>query len=865
MLTRGNSVTLSSIGDFNELMHQSEKRGNHPHPGSLIEAFRQAVTDCGLSDLGYVGYAYTWERGRGTTWWVEERLDRALVSVDWKHLFNQSRLIHLSVSTSDHLPVLLELRKFVPRQSLRRFKYENSWSLEPQCYEVVRQSWGSNGDSDVMSKLVRCSKDLEDWGKRQRLKWKSRIKELKNQIEVLKWAGASGDVALLNHAEYELNLVLRQEEEYWKQRAKLFWLKAGDSNSRAFHLAASKRRSRNAIANLRGEDGQMYGMDNGAKQIVVDYFEQLFRSGGCDISDVQYLISPVISVEQNESLTRPFAVEEVKDALFAMHPDKSLGDDGFSPDSLNRTNIVFIPKKSEAQNAFVPGRSITDSILIAHEVLHFLKRKREGRIGYAALKIDISKAVARGAPTVSYLFFADNSYLFFKATESESRSLKQILLRYQNLSGQEINLNKSALTFSRNTDDVVKRGICSILQVEEQADPELEWSPFVESWKGNLLENGSSIIPTYVMQLLLLPKDLCRDIESMMNGFFWDSNPQCRSIRWMSWGKMCDSWLPDSSNRLIITPPVAGFDGIKVDELITEGLWREDFIRDKFMARDADLILSIPLPMSSREDQISWSFDARGEYTARSGYGALRCFRQSAALVASDVDSNFVWAQLWKVTTPPKILNFAWRAARNCLPTRFALTIRHVDTPMCCPIYRSEPETTLHVLVECVAARDVWDESGLAMLQEMMLFGMVEFGIRNRLLMVVFTMLESWFHANETLANAVTVPSYSSKWQKPDYGWIKINVDGAVFPDKCTIGAVFRDHQGRFMGGFAKPFPHQTLPEVVEALGVREVLSWIHERSRSKIVVETDCLRVVQVIQHRSCPNTSLDSLLQTV
>ena len=68
------------------------------------------------------------------------------------------------------------------------------------------------------------------------------------------------------------------------------------------------------------------------------------------------------------------------------------------------------------------------------------------------------------------------------------------------------------------------------------------------------------------------------------------------------WG---DSWLPDSSNWLIITPPVAGFDGIKVDELITEGLWHEDFIRDKFMARDADLILSIPLPMSSREDQIS--------------------------------------------------------------------------------------------------------------------------------------------------------------------------------------------------------------------------------------------------------------------
>lgn len=64
------------------------------------------------------------------------------------------------------------------------------------------------------------------------------------------------------------------------------------------------------------------------------------------------------------------------------------------------------------------------------------------------------------------------------------------------------------------------------------------------------------------------------------------------------------------------------------------------------------------------------------------------------------------------------------------------------------------------------------------------------------------------------------------------------------------------------MGGFAKPFPHQTLPKVVEALGVREVLSWIHERSRSRIVVETDCLRVVQAIQHKSCPNTSFGFII---
>ena len=58
----------------------------------------------------------------------------------------------------------------------------------------------------------------------------------------------------------------------------------------------------------------------------------------------------------------------------------------------NRMKDVLCRLISPSQEAFVPGRSITDNILLVSEVLHYLKRRTRGHIGDVALKLDISKA-----------------------------------------------------------------------------------------------------------------------------------------------------------------------------------------------------------------------------------------------------------------------------------------------------------------------------------------------------------------------------------------------------------------------------------------------------------------------------------------
>lgn len=117
---------------------------------------------------------------------------------------------------------------------------------------------------------------------------------------------------------------------------------------------------------------------------IVTMCNQFLQSGQLQpgLNETNLVLIPKVAKPQNMGDLRPIALCNVMYKILT----KILA---------NRLKSVLGGIILENQSAFIPGRSITDNVIVAFETQHFIKRKRQGKDGWVAVKADMSKAYDR--------------------------------------------------------------------------------------------------------------------------------------------------------------------------------------------------------------------------------------------------------------------------------------------------------------------------------------------------------------------------------------------------------------------------------------------------------------------------------------
>ncbi|KAL0307849.1 UNVERIFIED_CONTAM: hypothetical protein Sangu_3008000 [Sesamum angustifolium] len=629
------------MGDFNAVLDDSEVNGYAADTSASMADFLECITESELTHLPFTGANFTWHNcsdGERSLW---KRLDRMLVNEAWLVQWPQSKYISSYPRTSDHSPLILQGQDNQVHNFM--FRFDNYMTKMPGFLRLVEEHWDQQATGTDMYILARKLKAMKPILR----KFRKTHGDLSHNVQQA--AHFLHKAQLLSHEFKHVSILLQLEKccrmiyckattmevNMLKQRAKIAWLKGGDNCTKIFFRKITARRTSQRVYQIQNEDGHLLTDYTAVTGEFVNYFKKLFGGSQRQSQNLdhlqpfaRYLISetrqcrlaPLFKGEDvcravMEFFNNGRLLKQLNTTLITLIPKVQLptkvGD--FRPISccnvvykiitkimVKRMQLVLEKLVDNCQNAFVPGRSISDNILLAQELLSAIIRKNylpdapsrfilwvEQCITTASFSLSLNgtvhgffpstRGLRQGDPISPYLFvlvmeslhllIKNDLLLFCKAEVYSATVLHGILQQFKGITGLHANAQKSQILFSKAAAPVqtqiqtifgFPQGtlpvrylgvplITSKLSIADCAPLILKIEARIAGWnqlkltyagRTQLIKSVLSSIHQYWCSVFILPKGVIKLIEAKLRNFLWRGGTATGGYK-VAWEQVC--------------------------------------------------------------------------------------------------------------------------------------------------------------------------------------------------------------------------------------------------------------------------------------------------------------------------------------